>query len=193
MHKGIGLVLILLLFAAPAAAQKMKVYVDYDRDADLEAYTTFAWGPRIGLGPDMDDLAELAHAWAKNAIEHHLSQGGMIEDEENPQLYVTYLANQTEQHKTLVMTAGYNYGPGFYYDPFWGMTGAASVQRNTIPRGSLVIDIWDVEKKQLVWRGTATANVKDNPDPQKMVNRIDKAVEKIVKKFDSMRAKDLKK
>jgi hypothetical protein len=89
-----------------------------------------------------------------------------------------------------MQTGYYNTSPGFYYDPYWMTTGATSVARNTIPRGSLVIDIWDVEKKLLVWRGTATATVKDNPEPKKMVKQIDKAVDRIVAKFQELKEKE---
>ena len=188
MRKGLGLVMILLLSAAPAAAQKLKVYVDYDRDADLDSYTTFAWGPTLNLAPNLNDTAPLAHAWIKNAVEYHLVKGGLIEDQEDPQLKVTYYADESSAMQIQVMTAGYNYGPGFYWDPFWGMTGAASVQRRSIARGSLVIDIWDTATKRLVWRGTASSAISENPT--KMTKQIDKAVDTIVKRFQKMRAKE---
>jgi hypothetical protein len=188
MRNGIGVVLILLLSAAPAAAQKMKVYVDYDRTVDLDSYETFAWGPTLNMGPDLNDTAPLAHAWIKNAVEYHLTQGGLIEDEEHPQLYVTYYSDESSAIQIQVVAAGYTYGPGFYWDPFWGYSGSASVQRREIPRGSLVIDIWDAETKRLVWRGTASATVSESPT--KMTKQIDKAVDKIAKKFQKMRVRE---
>lgn len=43
----------------------------------------------------------------------------------------------------------------------------------------MVIDLFDKASKQLVWRGTATATVSD--DPKKNAKTIQKAVEKMFK------------
>ena len=174
-----------LLCAAPAAAQK--VFVDYDRTVDFESYKTFAWGPTFSA--NLKDTSPLAHAWLKNAIEYHLVKGGMIEDQENPDVKITYYANQYGVVQFQVVNAGYNYGPGWYWDPLWGPgMGATSFQTNTYDKGSLVIDIWDTKTKQAIWRGTATASLKE--DPKKMTKLIDKVVEKMVKKFRKMRDKE---
>jgi len=56
--------------------------------------------------------------------------------------------------------------------------------------GTLVVDAWDAETKELVWRGTATnITVVDNPD--KMQKKVDSALEKIVKKWQSMKEKGI--
>lgn len=187
MHRGIGLVVALLLCAASAAAQK--VYVDYDRSVDFNQYTSFAWGPTIDLAPDLRDTAPLAHAWLKNAIEYYLVQGGLVEDEENPDVKVTYYTDEYGVVQFQVVNAGYNYGPGWYWDPLWGPgMGATSFQTNVYDKGTLVIDIWDTKTKQAIWRGTATGSIKENPT--KMTKQIDKIVEKMVKKFRKMREKE---
>jgi hypothetical protein len=177
--------MVLLLCTVPAAAQK--VYVDYDRTVDFDAYKTFAWGPTINLGPDLYDTAPLAHAVIKNGIEYYLTRGGLIEDEENPQLRVTYYTDEKEVVQVQIMQVGYDYGPGWYANPYWG-SGATAVARNNYDKGSLVIDIWDVETEKVIWRGVAVATIKEKPE--KMVKQIDKAIEKIVKKWQSMQAKE---
>jgi hypothetical protein len=178
-------VTLLLLCAVPAAAQK--VYVDYDRTVDMDSYKTFAWGGHMNFGPDLYDRAPEAHGVIKNGIEYYLTRGGLVEDEENPQLRVTYYTDATEVIQLQVMHVGYEYGPGWYPNPYWA-SGATSVAKNHYDKGSLVIDIWDVETERLIWRGVAIATIKE--DPIKMVKKIDKAIDKIVKKWDSMRAKE---
>jgi hypothetical protein len=185
MRKLLGSLVILLLCSVPAAAQK--VYVDYDRTADFDSYQSFAWGGHVNLGPDLNDTAPVAHSVIKNGIEYYLTRGGLVEDEENPDLRVTYYTDEREVIQLQVMQIGYDYGPGWYANPFWG-SGATSVARNHYDKGSLVIDIWDVETEKLIWRGVAVATIKE--DPIKMVKQIDKAIDKIVKKWDSMRAKE---
>ena len=75
-----GLFVVALLMAATASAQK--VHVDYDRSAEFGVYKTFAWGKT----PDtsLQGEAPLMHSRVKNSIEYHLTEGGLVEDTENP-------------------------------------------------------------------------------------------------------------
>jgi hypothetical protein len=47
--------------------------------------------------------------------------------------------------------------------------------------GQLVVDIGNPKTKKMLWQGTATDTLNDNP--QKTSNKIDKAVEDMFKKF----------
>ena len=49
-------------------------------------------------------------------------------------------------------------------------------------QGTLIVDAWDRERQELVWRGIATAAVSSNPD--KNDKKIEKALKKIMKKWD---------
>jgi hypothetical protein len=186
----LSLFVLALLAALPATAQK--VYVDYDRSANFEAYKTFAWGetPETSLQGE----SPLMHSRIKNAIEYHLTEGGLVEDTENPDLYVTYHTNSKEEVQLSTTGMGYGYGGGWGWDPFWGGMGGmgtSTTTSHTYERGSLIIDLWDAKSKQAIWRGTAQAVVKQNP--QAAAKQIDKAIAKIVKRFDKMYAKDMKK
>jgi hypothetical protein len=187
MRRVVGLMIVVSVFAAPVFAAD-KVYVDYDRNVDLDSYKTFAWGPTLDNMPTLGDAAPLAHAWIKNAVEYYLITAGMIEDLDNPDLKVTYYSSDSEIVQFQVIHAGYDYGAGWYRDPFWGPMGATSSAVQTYDKGTLVIDIWDAKTKRAVWRGVATGVVKENPT--KMTKQIDKAVEKMVKRFQAMRRKE---
>jgi uncharacterized protein DUF4136 len=189
MKKLSSLIFMALLLTVPLAAQK--VFVDYDRSAMNNDYKTFAWAKT----PDTSLQGEspLMHSRIKNAIEYHLTEGGLIEDTENPDLYVTYHTSSKEEVQLHTTSMGYGYGGGWGWNPYWGGMGmggmgSSTTTSSTYERGSLIIDIYDAKKKEAVWRGTAQAVVKQNP--QKAANQIDKAVNKIVKKYQQMRAKD---
>ena len=62
----------------------------------------------------------------------------------------------------------------------WG-DGTSTTTVQKIPVGELVVDIGDPNTKKMLWQGTATDTVNDNPD--KTAKKIDKAVEKMFKKF----------
>ena len=185
-----GLFVVALLMAATASAQK--VHVDYDRSAEFGAYKTFAWGntPETSLQSE----APLMHSRVKNSIEYHLTEGGLVEDTENPDVYVTYHTRTREEMQLHTSSMGYGYGGGWGWDPYWGGMGgmgSSTTTSHTYDRGTLIIDIWDAKKKEAIWRGTAEAVVKNNP--QRVAKQIDKALIKIVKRFDKMRAQDMKK
>jgi hypothetical protein len=61
---------------------------------------------------------------------------------------------------------------------------ATTTTRTTLfTTGTLVIDVFDVEEKALVWRGAAEGQVKQNQDPEKKRERIEEAVRKILAEF----------
>lgn len=47
--------------------------------------------------------------------------------------------------------------------------------------GTLILDMYDAQTKQLLWRGTSEDTLSDKP--QKNENKLDKAVEKMFKNF----------
>jgi len=192
MRKLLGITVVLVLAAVPASAQK--VYVDYDRTADIDSYSTFAWGETPEAS--MQDNNPFIHSRIKNAVEYHLTKGGLTEDTADPDLYVTYHGEATEEvsFMTTSVTYGYGYGPGWGWDPYWsgywgGMgMGTTTTRAYTYTKGTLLVDIWDAKEKQLIWRGSATDTVPENP--QKGAKKIENGIEKIVKKWQKMYAKD---
>jgi hypothetical protein len=52
----------------------------------------------------------------------------------------------------------------------------------TFKEGTLIVDAWDAERQELVWRGMATAALSSNPD--KNDKKIEKALRKIMKRWD---------
>jgi hypothetical protein len=179
MRKTLVVGLIVLVFTAlPAAAQK--VYVDFDASVDFESFKSFAWANTAPTSIEANH--PYLHAFIKETIEYRLTQGGMIENAEEPDLLVTYHAGTQEEFQVMVTSYGYSYGGGWSWDPFWGtaiVTTGAMV--NTYDRSMLVIDIWDARKKQAVFRGTASKVFSEKPE--KLANEIEKAIEKIGKKF----------
>jgi hypothetical protein len=178
MKKPILIIASLLLAAAPAAAQKVRV--DWDRGADFESFKTFAWAETAPTS--LEANYPLVHSLIKNAVEYELSSGGLVEDTEDPDLYVTYHTSEKEQLQFLTTSFGYSYGP------FWGGSYASSSLVNTWEKGTLVIDIWDARKKEAVFRGSASKVFSE--DPKKALKQVDKSITKISEKFRKMRAKE---
>ncbi len=180
----IGIVILLAFAASPVAAQK--VYVDYDTYADFGSYKSFAWVDTNTTSlkldyPEVDSMI-------KNNIEYYLVKGGLIEDLEDPDIKVTYHASTTEQTQFMTSTFGYDYGAGWAWGPYWGPMMTSGTMDTTFKKGTMIIDIWDARKKEALFRGTIT-NVYVN-DPLKVIKKIDDGIDKVVKKFREMRAKE---
>jgi hypothetical protein len=181
MKKLLGIAAVVLLSTVPVAAQK--VYIDYDKTVDFDLYKTFAWAPTEEIS--LKDTSPMMHSRIKNEIEFKLTDGGMIEDTENPDLYVTYYSEENEQVRLNTTHYGYGYGYGYYRDPYWGGgVGHATTSVYTYTEGTLIIDIWDAETKELVWRAAATAVIKQKPEKQ--AKQISKAINKISKRWQKI-------
>ena len=58
-------------------------------------------------------------------------------------------------------------------------TTTTTVRQYTV--GTIILDMWDAQKKQLVWRATASDTVSDNP--QKNAETIRKAATKLLEHY----------
>jgi hypothetical protein len=181
MRKHFFPLIVTVLAAVPVLAQE--VHVDYDRSGRFSWYKTFAWyeSEETSLAGHND----LMHSRIKNAIEHHLSQGRLVEDNDEPDLYVTYHAGSREAVRVDPVAIGVGISPGWAWDPYWGGAGVSTASVRTYEQGTLIIDIWEAETGKLVWRGTAVDVFSDDPD--KADKKINKAIEKMIKKWRKMK------
>ena len=72
------------------------------------------------------------------------------------------------------------YGPYYRWGGGWGTT---SVRVNEILVGTLMIDIADQRKGEMVWRGVGVKEVDTDAKPEKRDKSIQKAVQKILKNY----------
>src|SRR6202000_1651982 len=95
----------------------------------------------------------------------------------NPDLVVLYHAALGEQ--TELNTVGMGWGAR------WGGGGRTTVDK--IPTGQVTIDIGDAKTKKLAWMGTARDTLTNNP--QKDEKNLNKALDKMFKKFPPPKGK----
>ena len=182
----VALAVLLMLMAGPAFAQK--VYVDYDKNYDFASIRTFQWVDE----PDSLEKSEpLLHSRIKNGIEHYLTQAGITQVTSDPSILVTYHTSTKENMSLNTTSFGYGYPVGWYggYYGAYGYgagIGTTTTTVSTYQTGTLVIDAWDAKTDKLVWRGVA-ANITVSDNPEKMQYMLDRALSKIVKKWQKMR------
>ena len=94
-------------------------------------------------------------------------------------LTATAACNSGVKERTTV--EGYDYG--YPYGPWWGWGGPRNVTYQTYidKEATLAVDLVDLSKKELVWRGVAQDTLSDNPE--KNQKKLDKALDKMFKKY----------
>jgi len=180
MKRALWTVLALLVVAVPALAQE--VHIDYDRWARFTTFKTFAWvdSPETSL----QEVSPLMHERIKTTIIEQLASGRLDLAESDPDLYVTYHAEVSEELRLNTMSLGYGYPGSWYWDPYWG--GAYSTTTaTTYTQGTLIVDVWDARAGTLVWRATALAVI--SSDPEKNAKKIEKMCKKMAEKWQKMK------
>ena len=157
-----------------ACAYGQEVHYNYDRSANFATYKTYQW-VEIPGGAVPDELIDKA---IKQAADEQLVLKGLTRVEENADLYIGYqFVLNLEKSVSLWETGG---GPGG-----WGGWGGRSVQgqTSTVPVGILLMDLYDVGKKQLVWRGDAVKTIDLKKDPDKNYKNLQKTMSKLFKNY----------
>jgi hypothetical protein len=94
---------------------------------------------------------------------------------------VGIIANGATRHEHTLET--FYSGFGGWRWRGWGV-GMATTIPETYEVGTLIVDLFDTKTKQVVWRGTATETLPEKPE--KTAEKLNKAVEKMFKKFPPM-------
>jgi len=158
-------------------------HYNYAPGTNFAGYKAYQWVDIPG-GAVPDQLIDQS---IKRAIDEQLAQKGLTKVEANADLYVGYEGViRLEKSVNLWGTGG---GPGWG----WGLDGGGmrSVQGQTssIPVGTLLVNLYDPAKKQLIWRGDATKTIDLRKDPDKNYRNLQKAMAKLFKNYPPERKK----
>ncbi len=174
------LFLFLFLLALPALGQK--VHVDYDGATAFSEYRTFQF---FETKEDLRDFSLTSHKKVVRQLRDYAQEGGLTEVETDPDVYIAYHTADRGDLRLTLSDLGYAYGPDFSLGSYWeGGVGNRTSNSFTFKEGTMIIDVWDAERKQLVWRGMATATVAKDPD--KNDKKIEKALKKMTKNWEEM-------
>ncbi|MFO1406845.1 MAG: DUF4136 domain-containing protein [Steroidobacteraceae bacterium] len=163
----------LLAVAALAAgcSSTPTVRFDYDKSADFAKYHTFGFLDQAGAAGQPKSLAVQA---LESAATREMEARGYTLAAENPDLIVNF--NGTLEDRTDVQSVpGPAYGPtwgygGWYGAPYggWGMSASTQVTTRHYKVGTLVMDIVDRERRQVVYQAgiesTVTKEMQQNRD-----------------------------
>ena len=161
----------------PVVLLAQSVTRDWDKKYDFGTVKTFAikigtsWGNQLSENRVLNDLSEAIteRGWKK------------VEAESTANVVVVVHGATSTKHELNTFYSGMG-GYGYGYHGMGGMgmaTGTTTVSEYTV--GTLVVDIFDVKTKNLLYRGTASDEI--NKDPKKNEKKLDKAAQKLFKDF----------
>lgn len=139
---------------------------DYDQNYDFAKLKTFKF---LDI-PPASGINELDAERLKSAVENVMGGKGYTVSEEADFGVAMHFG---VQEKTQIDTISYG-----YYG--WGPGGAQVWQYD---EGTLVIDFIDMTKNRLIWRGSGTKILSDNPTIEEKTKNINDAVVKILNQF----------
>ena len=160
------LIFLLALLSTGTITLAQNVQYNYDRDADFAAYKTYQWVERE---PRMAN--QLADKDIRRAIDGQMAQKGMQRVERNGDLYAGYQTAVDREKQLDAWTMG----------PRW--SGMARANTSTVEVGTLMVNLYDPAKKQLVWRGSVSKTLNVNQDPDKNYKNLEKAVAKLLRNY----------
>jgi hypothetical protein len=174
-------IMLLLVVASSAVAQDVRY--NFDNTANFAAYKTFKWVPIKGAA----QLSALVDKQIRAAFEAEFAKKGLTEvDSDTADLYIGYQAGVSTEKEYTSYSTDFGYGPG-YGRGWYGGGGMGSTtttgQTSTIYVGQLAIDMYDVAKKVLAWRGVASKTIDTKAKPEKQQKNLAKAIAKMLKNF----------
>jgi hypothetical protein len=162
----------LLLAAAMvvAIAFAADITTDYDHHADFSRYHTYSW---IGVNAGNS----LWQNRIMNAVDSALAAKGWSKVASGGEAAVSAFGKTREQD---TMETFYDGFPGWGWRGWAGMGMATTT---TIPErvGTLTVDIFDGNTKQLIWRGTAEHTLSSKPEEND--KKLDHSVDDMFKHF----------
>lgn len=146
-----------MALAVGGCGSSMTVATDYDRAANFAPLKTYSWRPGTPLpNPLMSDRVV-------SAVDAQLKAKGLTRVETGGDVSVTYHA---AADKTMDVQS---FSSGGAYSCWGGCTTSTTVTPVTV--GTLIVDLVDTKTDKMLWRGSASDTVSDNPaENEKKVN-----------------------
>jgi len=159
----------LLAVALTPAVFAGTVSVDYDHSENFAQLKTYSWA-------SVSTANSLWDKRVKDAVDQELTARGYTQVPSGGDLQLAAIEKTSVQQQ-------YN----TYYNGFggrrWGGMGESTTSLDSYKVGTLIVDIFESNSKQLIWRGTGNEDLSGNPD--KNTQKLDKEVQHMFKHFPS--------
>jgi len=169
----VAITLLSVLLGGCAAG--MAIQSEGDPAVSFDSYGTYAWSATERAPRDVR-VTQALRDQIRDDIDRHLADKGYVRVTTGADFSVTYQV--TIEGETITQTLDYYTGSN------WKQTLAGPTTRR-YEEGMLIIDAMDGESDRLIWRGTATAEVRQRPNMEERSDRVAEAVRKVLAEFPS--------
>jgi len=186
--KFVALIVVAMLATGVVALAGVKVRVSFDKEYDFTKPKTFGWHPdgagEIKLlelsGDDPVKMLERFDPVMKDAIATELTRGGLVlATNGKPDIVIHYYVligpNSESQFRGQFVGAV----------PPWGLPDFAMTTTSfkIFEQGTVVLDLMDAARKEIVWRGIAETEIQRQRTPAEREARIRGGIADLLKKF----------
>jgi hypothetical protein len=166
--------------AAGGCAGGLSYNHDYDPAANFTALRTYIWATPPENSRGVNQMLERRFIMA---IDQQLqAKGYQLSTSGEGDFAVNFTLTTSQQTDYNTYYTGMGYRGGFYGGV--GM-GSSTTRATTYTNGTLIVDIFDVRSRNLVWRGTAAGTIEENASPEQRDMRIQEATAGILRQFPS--------
>ncbi len=171
----------LVAVAAGACGGGIDTSADWDPATDFSQYSSYAWV----AGAQSTGFGDLADSRVKAAIEADLQAKGLKPAARGADADLGVGFQVTTRDRTSFQTVNSGW-PGGYYGGYgyggWG-GGTSTTYASTYTDGSLIIGLFDLASKKMVWQGVGTKTLETNKSPEDRTRSINESVTKIMAGF----------
>ena len=162
------------LAAAPLAAADIST--DYDHNTNFRSYHTFSFNKVSSSDPFVDERI-------KHEVAADLAQAGWRLVPSGGDVSITAFAGRHDEKEYNTFYDGL--GGGGWGWGGWGGWGGRWGDRQTtvtrVPVGTLLLDMYDAQTHQLIWRGRSSDSLSNNSD--KNTKKLDKDIDHMLNGF----------
>ena len=163
-----------------AACSGISTSTDYDPGADFSNFATYVWIDTQG-DDEHQAVDAISHGRIQSAVDGVLATKGLSKATSNPDLAVGYQVASAERRSYNTVNTGW--GGGYYWGGWGGGMGMSTTTENVWEEGTLIVGLFDIGTKNLVWTGSATATIDPGRSPEERQKLINDAVAKMFKDF----------
>ena len=170
------LVLAAAVVSAVGYASSITVDSKADPAADFSRYKSYSW-------TEMKEVrSEAVKKRIMSAVDAQLRRKGFVRKDDGADLRLVVHPSLSKEYPTHSYDPGWEYGWGTWAPPF-GDIGTGSSLGESIPIGTVMVDLVDAATKKLVWRGAARSPLDSEASVEQKQELVDEAMEKLFKKF----------
>ena len=163
--------------AVPGTAQKIRI--DYDHKCDFSRYKTYSWA----ASPEAPFPNQLMQERIVGMVEEALAAKRLTHTPTGGDILISYQMNVSELPQFTTFTNGWGPGWGNGWGNGWDGWGSSisTTTTQTILQGTLVVELTDAHRKQLIFQGTSSDEISSRPE--KNIKRYKKGIDKMFEKY----------